>query len=83
MEFHGRTDNSLKDKLRGTHPFSGRGVQPGFPKCGACELIIASEIGSCELEIVIFWGLRAKIWAKIEVTEANISIFFLKRGFVN
>ena len=25
--------------------FSGKGVQPGFPKCGACELILASEIG--------------------------------------
>ena len=23
--------------------FSGRGVRPGFPKCGACELILASE----------------------------------------
>ena len=25
--------------------FSGRGVWPGFPKCGACELIPASERG--------------------------------------
>ena len=25
--------------------FSGRGVQPGFPKCGACELTFASEKG--------------------------------------
>ena len=23
--------------------FSGRGVRPGFPKCGACELTFASE----------------------------------------
>ena len=25
--------------------FSGRGVRPGFPKCGACELTLASEKG--------------------------------------
>ena len=25
--------------------FSGRGVRPGFPKCGACELTFASEKG--------------------------------------
>ena len=25
--------------------FSGGGVRPGFPKCGSCELIIASEKG--------------------------------------
>ena len=29
----------------GTQLFSGRGVRPGFPKCGACELIFASEKG--------------------------------------
>ena len=48
-------------------------MRPGFLKRGACELIIVSEnfqIG----------GLRAKIWAKIEVVEAKISHFFLKRG---
>ena len=27
-----------------TKLFSGRGVQPRFPKCGACDLIIASEM---------------------------------------
>ena len=37
--------------------FSGRGVQPGFLKCGACELIFASEKGACELKIHKFWGL--------------------------
>ena len=32
--------------------FSGRGVRPGFPKCGACELIFASDReGACELKI--------------------------------
>ena len=25
--------------------FAGRGVRPGFPKCGACELTFASEKG--------------------------------------
>ena len=25
--------------------FSGRGVRPGFSKCGVCELIFASEKG--------------------------------------
>ena len=30
--------------------FSGRGVRPRFLKCGACELILASE-GACELKI--------------------------------
>ena len=25
--------------------FSGRGVRPGFPKCGACELTFTSEKG--------------------------------------
>ena len=37
--------------------FSGRGVRPEFPKCGACELIIASEKGACELKISKFGGL--------------------------
>ena len=29
----------------GTQLFSGRGVRPGFPKCGACEPILGSERG--------------------------------------
>ena len=48
--------------------FSGRGVRPGFPKCGACELTFASEkgllvsgkfpnLGACELKISKFGGL--------------------------
>ena len=51
----------------GTQLFSGRGVWPGFPKCGACELTIASEkgacerkfpnLGACELKISKFGGL--------------------------
>ena len=39
----------------GTQLFSGRGVRPGFPKCGACELIFASDReGACELKISKF-----------------------------
>ena len=37
--------------------FSGRGVRSGFPKCGACELLFASEKGVCELKISKFGGL--------------------------
>ena len=48
--------------------FSGRGVRPGFPKCGACELTFTSEkgglvsgkfpnLGACELKISKFVGL--------------------------
>ena len=55
----------------------------GFPKCGACDLIIASEQGSCELKISKFGGLRAKILAKNGVVEGKISHFFSKGGLVN
>ena len=65
--------------------FSGRGVRPGFPKCGACELTFASEKGglwaenwACELKMSKFWGLWAKIWVKIEAVEATISKFSQK-----
>ena len=70
---------------------------PGFPKCGACELLFASgkgglwtenfqiwgrgkfsNLGACELKISKFWGLRAKIWVKIEAVEAKISKFSQK-----
>ena len=37
--------------------FSGRGVRPGFPKCGACELILASEKGGLWTENFKIWGL--------------------------
>ena len=40
--------------------FSGRGVRPGFPKCGACELTFASEKGGLWAEISKFGGLRAE-----------------------
>ena len=37
--------------------FSGRGVRPGFPKCGACELTFASEKGGLWAENFQIWGL--------------------------
>ena len=37
--------------------FSGRGVRPRFPKCGACELILASEKGGLWTENFQIWGL--------------------------
>ena len=40
--------------------FRYRGVRPGFPKCGACELIFDSEKGACELKISKFGGLWTK-----------------------
>ena len=58
-------------------------MRPGFPKCGACELIFASERPVLWTEICKFGGLRAKIWAKFEAVEAKISKFFPKGGLVN
>ena len=49
--------------------FSGRGVWPGFLKCGACKLIISSERGSYELKMSKFEGFRPKLLAKIEVSS--------------
>ena len=47
-------------------------MRPRFLKCGACELIFASEgEGGLWTEIFKFWGLRAKIWAKIEVVSED------------
>ena len=37
--------------------FLVEGVRPRVPKCGACELIFASEKGACELKISKFGGL--------------------------
>ena len=56
----------------GTQLFSSRGVRPRFPKCGACELIIAT--------IFNIGGLRGILLAKVGFVEAKISFFFLRRG---
>ena len=37
--------------------FSGRGVRPGYLKCGACELTFASEKGGLWAENFQIWGL--------------------------
>ena len=54
--------------------FSGRGVRPGFPKCGACELILASNKGACELKISKFGACELKI-SKFGACELKISKF--------
>ena len=41
----------------GTQLSSGWGVRPGFPKCGACELILASEKGGLWTKNFQIWGL--------------------------
>ena len=51
--------------------FSGRGVRPGFPKCGACELTFASEK----------WGLWAEnfqIWELVSSKFLNLGAWELK-----
>ena len=53
--------------------FSGKGVPPRNPKCGACEMIFASERGVLWTEFFKFGGLRDKIWAKIEAVDTKIS----------
>ena len=53
--------------------FSGRGVRPGFPKCGAWELQKFSNLGAWEL----------KFGQKLEAVEAKIWKFFSKVGLVN
>ena len=37
--------------------FLGKGVQPGFPKYGACELTFTSEKGGLRAENFQIWGL--------------------------
>ena len=80
-------------KTPGGHStFSSRGVRPGFLKCGACELIFASDregacelkiskLGACKLKVSKFGGLRTKSWAKIKAVKAKISKFSQKGVF--
>ena len=67
-------------------------MRPGFPKCGACELIFASDregacelkiskLGACKLKVSEFVGLRTKSWAKIKAVKAKISKFSQKGVF--
>ena len=71
---------TLNANGRALNFFSDRGVRPRFPKCKACELIIASQRGVLGSNNFQIWGSTAKIWVKIEVAEAKISYFFSKEG---
>ena len=55
--------------------FSGRGVQPGFPKCGACELTFASEKGCLWAENFQIWGLVSWKFPNLRACELKISEF--------
>ena len=60
----------------GTQLFSGRGVRPGFPKCGACELILASEKGGgLWTENFPIWGLVNWKFPNLGACELKISKF--------
>ena len=70
--------------------FSGRGVRPGFLKCGACELTFASEKGGLWAENFQIWGLvswkfpnleacELKFWWKLRLLRLKFPNF-LKRG---
>ena len=54
--------------------FSGRGVRTGFPKCGACELIFASERRGLSAEN-FQTGLRAKYGQNWGCRGQNFQIF--------
>ena len=69
---------SIKIKFWDTGPggalnfFSGRGVPPRFPKCGACELIFASERGGLWAENFQIWGLASWKFPNLEACEQNM-----------
>ena len=55
--------------------FSGRGVRPGFPKYGACELTFASENGGLWAENFQIWGLVSWKLPNLGACELKISKF--------
>ena len=55
--------------------FSGRGVRPGFPKCGACELAFASEKGGLWAENFQIWGLVSWKFPNLGACELKFSKF--------
>ena len=61
--------------LGGTQLFSGRGVRPGFPKCGACELTFASEKGGLWAENFQIWWLVSWKFPKLAACELKNSKF--------
>ena len=54
--------------------FSGRGVRPGFPKCGACELTFTSEKGG-------LWAENFQIWGLVSWKFPNLGACELKFGW--
>ena len=54
--------------------FSGRGVRPGFSKCGACELTFASEKGG-------LWAENFQIWGLVSWKFPNLGACELKLGW--
>ena len=59
----------------GTQLFSGSGVRPAFPKCGACELKLASERESLWTENFQIWGLVNWKFPNLGACELKISKF--------
>ena len=57
-----------------TQLFSGRGVRPVFPKCGACELTFASEKGG-------LWAEKFQIWGLVSWKFPNLGPCELKFGW--
>ena len=55
--------------------FSGRDVRPGFPKCGDCELIFASEKAGLWTENLQIWGLVNWKFRNFGACELKISKF--------
>ena len=56
--------------------FSGRGVRPRFPKCGACDLTFASEKGGLWAENFHIWGLVSGKYPNLGACELKISKFW-------
>ena len=64
--------------------FSGRGVRPGFPKCGACERTFASEKGGLWAENFQIWRLvswKFQIWRLVSWKFPNLGACELKFGW--
>ena len=66
--------NEYKQARGALNFFSGRGVRPGFPKCGACELTFASEKGG-------LWAENFQIWGLVSWKFPNLGACELKFGW--
>ena len=64
--------------------FSGRGVRPEFPKCGAFELIFASEMGLVKWKfpnLGDLWTENVQIWGFVCWNFPNLGACELNWGF--